>query len=716
MNQVVPLESRGVALVKVVLLVYGTMMLAWPLTNGVTLGVTGAATFVAGLMARFCHRRGLRISATVAISICCLVLGLLLSYWTRNSAIVWGWLDARSTLLLSDCLLFGLGGAAFIFFLRLAAHRHHAWTIVEAAFVVSAVAHVFSRHRNLSFHRPRFLTDWALVNDIDPQLVLQSIGIMVSLLAMMMALRTQRGSKLIITMIALILIGVGVYHVGENVRIDAPIADFLAGDGQEKGDGESDGKSDGAEGEGEGGGQSGGSGQDSNSTPPLPVAVALLHGDYEPEHGLLYFRQQVLSLYNGTRLVADRGGQFDDDVIQSFPNQSVVKASPSQIEAYHLRVPTSMFLMIDHPQPFSLGSSVEVRPRPNPNPRRFVTAYDTVSLVPSAPVHRLTGRASVPKSWPQEKRDHYLAHPDDPRYAALAEEIVREVDLRYMGDPLVTALTIKRFLEAEGFYTRKERHAGTEDAAASFLFGSLRGYCVHFAHAAVHLFRSQGIAARVAVGYAVDTRMRSGGSAVLVMGDRAHAWPEIHLDGVGWIPFDIYPQQSDEPPPQIVSQSLESLLGEIARDDSSGGRKADPDSEAFVIPWFTIGRWILMIILGTLLLAYLIKLWRVITPTVRPGEHVKAFVSILDRFSDLGHARRYGETRERYARRLTELAPSFALLTETHLRLRLGQGSDEDIEAVPDLCKVVREEINTATPLWLRAAGWINPCGWWFTR
>ena len=98
------------------------------------------------------------------------------------------------------------------------------------------------------------------------------------------------------------------------------------------------------------------------------------------------------------------------------------------------------------------------------------------------------------------------------------------------------------------------------------------------------------------------------------------------------------------------------------------------------------------------------------------SEHLRAFISILDRFSDLGHAREYGETRERYAERLTELSPSFALLTETHLRLSLGHGSDEDAVVVNKLCGLVRNELTASVPFWMRLIGWINPWGWWFTR
>ena len=311
MNETVKPESPGIAFAKVLLLVYGTVMLLWPLAGGIPLFVAALAAFLAGLGGRAAWKASLKTHVVVAASLLTLLFGTILSHWVRSSFWALNWLDAQSTVLLSDCVQFGLGTAALIFVLRFASSKKHGWGILEAAFVVSAVAHLFARHRNLSFHRPRFLTDWALVNNIDPQLLLQSVGIGVALVAILMALRTQRGSKLIITMVALLLIGLLVYQGSENLRIEPPIADFLAGDGEQKGKkNDGGGQADNNENQdGESGGSGGGSGGGSSGDPPLPVAVALLHGNYEPEHGLLYFRQQVLSHFNGTRLVADRTGR-----------------------------------------------------------------------------------------------------------------------------------------------------------------------------------------------------------------------------------------------------------------------------------------------------------------------------------------------------------------------------------------------------------------------
>ena len=118
--------------------------------------------------------------------------------------------------------------------------------------------------------------------------------------------------------------------------------------------------------------------------------------------------------------------------------------------------------------------------------------------------------------------------------------------------------------ETKGYYTLSERHANVDDSQLVPLRQLVALRTLRPCSSAS--VTQKGIAARVAVGYAVDNRMRGSGSAIVIMGDRAYmarnSRSRHRLDA-----FDIYPQQSDEPPPQVVAQSLESLLGEIARDD-----------------------------------------------------------------------------------------------------------------------------------------------------
>lgn len=77
-----------------------------------------------------------------------------------------------------------------------------------------------------------------------------------------------------------------------------------------------------------------------------------------------------------------------------------------------------------------------------------------------------------------------------------------------------------------------------EDFLDYFLLESKRGYCSHFATAFVLLARAEGIPARYVEGFCVPL---SGNKKMTVTGNMAHAWPEVYVEGVGWIPFEPTP-------------------------------------------------------------------------------------------------------------------------------------------------------------------------------
>lgn len=89
-----------------------------------------------------------------------------------------------------------------------------------------------------------------------------------------------------------------------------------------------------------------------------------------------------------------------------------------------------------------------------------------------------------------------------------------------------------------------------EDPVHFFLMRSHKGYCVHFASAAVMLFRRMGIPARYVSGYAVraeDFTKKGGSYAASVKDEDAHAWAEIYLDEFGWVPVDATPGERQRP-------------------------------------------------------------------------------------------------------------------------------------------------------------------------
>ncbi|MCM3926273.1 transglutaminase-like domain-containing protein, partial [Frankia sp. AiPs1] len=64
------------------------------------------------------------------------------------------------------------------------------------------------------------------------------------------------------------------------------------------------------------------------------------------------------------------------------------------------------------------------------------------------------------------------------------------------------------------------------------------GYAEQHATAFALLARIRGFPSRIAVGYLLgpDT---AGGRGVFTLGQaRAHAWPEVYLAGIGWVPFE----------------------------------------------------------------------------------------------------------------------------------------------------------------------------------
>lgn len=71
-----------------------------------------------------------------------------------------------------------------------------------------------------------------------------------------------------------------------------------------------------------------------------------------------------------------------------------------------------------------------------------------------------------------------------------------------------------------------------------FLLESRQGYCTYFATAFVLLARAEGIPARYAQGFCVPME---GSREAAVLSNMAHAWPEVYIDDVGWIPFEPTP-------------------------------------------------------------------------------------------------------------------------------------------------------------------------------
>lgn len=119
--------------------------------------------------------------------------------------------------------------------------------------------------------------------------------------------------------------------------------------------------------------------------------------------------------------------------------------------------------------------------------------------------------------------------------------------------PLVASM-VASLVKDMGVYTRNPgAQPRSEDFALYFLTQSRKGYCVHFATAATAMLRALGVPARYVEGYFSSLSV-SGQNWTDVLSKNAHAWVEIWVPNLGWIPVEVTPGGADIYQPQNTGQ------------------------------------------------------------------------------------------------------------------------------------------------------------------
>ena len=175
------------------------------------------------------------------------------------------------------------------------------------------------------------------------------------------------------------------------------------------------------------------------------------------------------------------------------------------------------------------GDSSSVRQR---KAVRVGDRYEITSLIPQLTESQLSRARRVA---PRPRLQRYLALPRD-----LPRRVTEEARLASArtSDGYSTALALQTYFRRGFSYDLSaQRHDG--DALEEFLFRSRRGYCEQFAAAFAVMARSVGLPARVAIGFTQGERQRDG--RYQVRGLHAHAWPEVYLEGAGWVAFEPTP-------------------------------------------------------------------------------------------------------------------------------------------------------------------------------
>ena len=130
------------------------------------------------------------------------------------------------------------------------------------------------------------------------------------------------------------------------------------------------------------------------------------------------------------------------------------------------------------------------------------------------------------------------------------------------GEPTVVgkARALQDYLRTFRYTTDVPPPSGG-DALERFLFTEKAGYCEQFSGAFAAMARAIGLPTRVAVGYTPGRYDPSDGR-FHVTGRNAHAWPEVDIEGTGWVAF--------EPTPGRGIPGSEAVTGVPDQDASEG--------------------------------------------------------------------------------------------------------------------------------------------------
>ncbi|MBT9588671.1 transglutaminase domain-containing protein [bacterium] len=652
-----------------------------------------------------------------------------------GSSLLAGALGSDSWVLLRQASAAALAAFCLVGALRTLSWRFPALAVVELAAAGGVFILALEAHRDGFINRPFQLVDPLWLKGMDPTPLFLAVGSLALLATSLLALNRPNNQRPWWDVPLLLLVLMGLFLAAPSGRVKQLFEKF--GMGKEPGKENRLGP--------EGGLKTPGPASPANGDPsksqqkqdepsfadspppkPRPVAVVVFRDDYQPPSGSYYFRQTSNSQFNGLKLVHSNDDRFDRDSAQGFPTRyhdEKARAEPLGLQAPDLD--TSLFqplstrvaLLIQHPRPFGLIHPEHYWATPNPDPERFQKAYEVDSLVFKGTYPELIPASPGQSSWDAETWAHYLEGPADRRYDELVDKILAELPEQRRNMAFFKAVAIKMWLDENCTYSLKSPSADASDPVSHFLFGQRIGYCVFTSHSACYLYRAAGIPARISSGYMVNAQQRGGGSSLLIRSSDAHSWPEIYLDGAGWLDLDIAPKKNLEPEHEQVDNNLQQMMGDMARKDKKDRRPEETRPQidlqemlqrlllevARTIPWALIAVWLTLT---------LWKVWRRLSPWFWSGRGLArvAYLAALDVLAEQGVTRHIDESCEAFARRLQEEVPALLPLAQAHLRVRLGnQPPPAEAELRQTLKLCLAQLRKRSQKGWRRALGWLDP-------
>lgn len=159
----------------------------------------------------------------------------------------------------------------------------------------------------------------------------------------------------------------------------------------------------------------------------------------------------------------------------------------------------------------------------------------------------------------------------------------------------------------------------SQDAVMEDFFKNKKGYDTHFATAATFMFRYYGIPARYVEGYLVtpeDVKNAGEDGQMSISQQNVHAWVEIYIDGIGFVPIEVSPEYYDVMPQANLDTGFENSIvrSDFVPENSGGGASTNQvlqnntsQEESSILQVIKIIVLILLIVLLLAILALLLR-------------------------------------------------------------------------------------------------------------
>jgi len=171
-----------------------------------------------------------------------------------------------------------------------------------------------------------------------------------------------------------------------------------------------------------------------------------------------------------------------------------------------------------------------------------------------------------------EARQEYLQVPDG--YSQGVKQLTTSITINEESEN-EKALAIEAYLRTHYEYSLEVDDYGKQDFVESFLLEGKKGYCTYFASSMVIMARLSGIPARYVEGYYLPTEKEKL-DLYRITADRAHAWPELYIEGRGWVTYE--PTPAYNPPQFQASENANPIL----IDNEETGKPNEEIEEVFV--------------------------------------------------------------------------------------------------------------------------------------